>query len=219
MIHSKQGVMGRMNEILQHHFYLTLGAHLLDLADRTVARAPQLCGPDANITSPDTMYHRKVNTFLEHKVKSCAMAWHGGSQSDTVRVPPRSEHGINRRHLHDYRSAEHNWSLPVVLSILCIEDGKLLAATLRQLGAPRLSPDPTFDIVNWDVRSFTIIATFDPERLRKLFNSPRHQERWLNEPPSIDDMKHLLTWLGPQQGEFAYFRQHYFDLYVESTWT
>jgi hypothetical protein len=214
-IDSREGEQGRVGEILQFFLWLRFGTALEDLADRTERRAPLLYGREGTITSPDASGIKTAPLFVEFKTKSHHEEWRGGSINDQPRYPPRTEEGIDRKKWLDYQRAEQMWRKPVVLSILSIKEGEVIAATLQQLGEPRHSLHESFDLVNWDVRQFNRIASFDPNRLHALFRGPgRAQElrqRWLRALPPRDEINRVLEWLQAQQAEFSLVRQHIFD--------
>lgn len=213
---------GRIGEILQFHWYRLLGAKLAPLADRTDQRAPMLHGPNAQLISPDTLGMKSADFFLEFKTKSHHFKWGGGSRDDKPHISARTEEGIDGYSQNAYKDVEREWKRPVVLSILSIKEATIIAATFHQLGEPRHSPNDGWPLVNWDIRSFTRIAQFDPVRLRTLFNSKHStatacRERWLKQQPYGHELERVLDWLGAQQSEFKTFREYFFD-HVEREW-
>lgn len=219
---SKQFRIGRIGEILQFYWYRSLDVQLLDLADRTANRAPLLHGPNATIISPDTLGRKTADFFLEFKTKTQHFEWNGGSISDDPRVAARTEEGIDHRAWRSYADAERQWKRPLVLSFLAIQQGTIIAATLGQLGVPRLSPHEHFRLVNWDVRSFAVIGTFDADRLAKLFYDPEpkfeaKRKQWIERMPPFEEVKRWFDWMRAQQSELELIRQHVFD-HVERGW-
>jgi hypothetical protein len=217
---TKEWRKGRLGEILQFGVYWRLRVLLEPLADRTFRRAPLLHGFVATITAPDANALKTARFFLEFKTKEHHEQWRGGSPNDNPRVSSRSEEGIDRGKRLEYRRAEVLWKQPVVLSILSITEAEILAATFKQLGEPRRSNHPDYDIDSWDVRQFSRILTFDPDRLRRFFhgkNSRTGQDRWLKDMPRVEEICKMLDWLGASQAEFEGMRQFIFDQ-IESDW-
>jgi hypothetical protein len=220
---SRESNFGRLGEILQFACYRQLGVELADLADRTDKRAPLLYGKEASVSSPDSFGIKSGRAFFEFKTKQRNEIWRGGSENDEPRYPPRIEQGINRRSRLSYLEAERRWRQPVVLSFLVIQSARIIAATLKQLGEPRPSLNPDYDLVNWDVRRFSLVMLFDAERLDRLFNYNDERTKevrrlWLAAMPSIQSQDAMLRWLGTRQGEFQVVRQHIFDE-TEREWT
>lgn len=206
---------GRIGEILQYWMYHGLGVDLLDLADRTENRAPLLQGT-TSIISPDVAAIKTAEFFIEFKTKTHHQEWRGGSPGDENPVPRRFEEGIDASKLRNYLAAETRWRKPVVLSVLSIKEAELRAATLWQLGNPRHSPNPAWKLVNWDIRQFSLIARFDSARLSHILTGREPKaaalrNRWLERAPKHNEVKPVLDWLRPTQGEFVDVRQFIFD--------
>jgi hypothetical protein len=225
MLNSKYWRQGRLGEILQLHVYLNLGVKIQDLADRTHKRAPLLLRRTGEIVSPDASAIKTGKFFFEFKTKSSHEKWDGGSKDDNPKTPPRTEEGINNYSYQDYLAAEQDWHQPVVLSILSIKEGELIATTLNHLekfGKPRLSHDPAWPIINWNVDAFSRVAAFDPERLDRFFNEDEPstntgRERWLSALPRHDEAIKMLEWLGCRQTEFDEIARFVFDC-IERDW-
>jgi hypothetical protein len=219
---SKEWERGRIGEILQMFVYLDYGVRIQDLADRTEKRAPLLRGRDCSIISPDTTAIKTAEFFLEFKTKTIHLEWNGGGRNAEKPHPPRSEQGIDRRLWLAYQMAEKDWRKPLVLSILCLQSCEIIAATLQQLGEPRFSPNEGYDLVNWAVRRFHQIASFDRERLDRLFNGDDAQvldirKRWLEQMPNVNDRTVILEWLRLGDGQFDFLRRFIFDQ-IEQGW-
>jgi len=219
---TKEWIRGRLGEIVIFFTLLHFGFEMDDLADRTHDRAPLLHSRRGVIRSPDARGVKTAHVQFEFKTKTKHERWRGGGKDDPVKVSARVEQGIDRRPWLDYRMAERRWRIPVVLCILAIEPAEILAATLAQLGEPRRSPNESFDIVNWDIRRFSRIASFDPQRLHRFFNSKEPRllelhERWLERIPPREEVEKILKWLDVRQGEFEVIRQHVFDQ-IERGW-
>jgi hypothetical protein len=212
---------GRLGEILQFYLYRSLGVQLLDLADRTHKRAPLIHNAKI-LPSPDTLGRKSAEFFLEFKTKTQHQHWNGGGPNDIVRTPARIEEGIDESKLYQYLEAQNTWKKPIVLSILSIKDATIIAASLGQLGEPRLSPNKWYKFVNWDIASFNLITSLDEKRLYRFFHSDEAsfknlRQRWLEHMPTFDKVKRVLDWFEPQQGEFKVLLEFIFDQ-IEREW-
>jgi len=224
MLHdAREWKQGRIGEILQFFIYKDFAVEMQDLADRTEKRAPLLYGK-CQIPSPDISAIKTARFFVELKTKTKHQLWGGGAIDDPIKYAARTEEGIDRDKWHHYQQASQRWRQPVVLSVLCIKAGDMIAATLDQLGKPRCSPRPEYDLVNWDIRQFSSLASFDADRLQRLFNfnnpEPRIkilQDLWLQQMPREQQVRSVLSWLSARQLQFDVVRQFIFDQ-IEREW-
>jgi hypothetical protein len=213
---------GRTGEILQFVIYRNFGMTMLDVADRTHGRAPMLYCDECKIISADSIGSGKNGgAQIEFKVKTAQMHWRGGSPQDNPRVSARNEHGIDRIKFHNYLKAQEKFGMPLVLSILCVETGTMIAATLEELGEPRFSSDKLHDLVSWDVRSFKTIAKFGKGKLFRLFTGSGKaadlRERWSQKMPDIASIQRVIKWLDIQERELPGFAGFRFDQ-IEHGW-
>jgi hypothetical protein len=207
---------GRLGEILQIAMYMHYGLRIIDIGGSTNNRAPLLHHRELSLVAADGLAIRTGPAFIEFKTKSHHFDWNGGSPDDAVKVPVRTEEGIDLRSYRQYRAAREQTNIPFVLSILSIEDGELLCATIDELPLPRLSGNADFQLANWDVRAFQRVARFDSDRLAAFFRDPR-ADRWLADLPSDHTMLRMVEYFRPRDQEFEFYLQHIFDQ-IERGW-
>ncbi len=195
--------MGRRGEILQLATFTRFGFSLIDVGGSSNAKAPLLHRYEFSFVAPDAMAFKTGPLWMQFKTKSRHQQWRGGSMLDAEKIPPRDEEGIDRKDWLGHLKVEQDTRIPVVLAVLSIQEGELLANTLRGLGEPRESPNPAYDLVNWPTWKFRRLATFDCRRLRHYF---RHKDGSYRDAPtdvpSQLQLRQTLDWLRPQQGEF-----------------
>lgn len=194
--------LGRRGEILQIATLARFGFSVLDVGGSTNDKAPFLHHFDANFVAPDAMAFKTGKLWMEFKTKGRHNSWRGGSSGDVPRVPPRIEEGIDRSSYEHYLHTQRSWKTPVVLLVLSIKEGELLGNTIASLGEPRYSPNLAYDIVNWDIFKFRRLCQFDCARLRKYFyNSDGAVRRAPDDMPSARELRQVLDWLRPAQGD------------------
>lgn len=208
---------GRIGEIIQRALYQQWGVNFIDIAGSTNGRAPLLHSAQMQLPAADNLAIKTAPCWLENKTKTHHNPWNGGSLSDEIKTSPRIEEGIDTSKWLTYQAVEQRTKMPFVLSILSLDESEMLAATLQQLGEPRWSPDPDYDMVNWDVRSFARVARLDPERLHRYFENRRIGDEWLVEPPNDRKLADIADFLKPADSEFDVVLQHVFDQ-VEHSW-
>ena len=207
---------GRLGEILQIAMYMHYGLRVIDIGGSTSNRAPLLHHRKLSLVAADGLVIRTGPAFIEFKTKRRHFDWGGGAPDDPVKISARLEEGIDLRSYRQYRAVREQTSIPFVLSILSIQDGELLCEAIDKLPLPRVSPNPEFALVNWDVRSFQRVARFDPDRLGKFFCDPR-ADRWLDDLPADHAMLRIVEYLRPSDQEFGQVLEYLFDL-VERGW-
>jgi hypothetical protein len=207
---------GRLGEILQIAMYMHYGLRIIDVGGSTNNRAPLLHHRDLSLVAADGLAIRTGPAFIEFKTKRHHFDWRGGAPDDPVKVPARTEEGIDLRSYRQYRAVREETNIPFVLSFLSIEDGELLCAAIDELPLPRISQNTDFPLANWDVRSFRRAARFDPQRLDHFFRDPR-ADRWLDDLPSDKVMLRIVEYLRPRDQEFKFYLEHIFDQ-IERGW-
>lgn len=214
---------GRTGEILQYGMWLGFGCGLQDLSDRTRDRAPLIHDATTTLIAPDTNAIRTAEFGLEFKTKSKHEIWRGGGPDDDPKINARMEEGIDTAKFHQYTAFQQRWRKPLVLSILSLDPPELIAGTLDELSkTARVSTHPHYPFTNWDVRSFTRLATFNGEVLSRFFDQQNERssmirKRWLERSPTYDEVHAILKYLQPAQPEFEGFQQHLFDV-TERNW-
>lgn len=195
--------MGRRGEILQLAVLARFGFSVIDIGGSTNNNAPFLHKYDVNFVAPDALAFRSGPLWMEFKTKSHHTPWRGGSVRDNPRIPPRMEEGVDRRSFLAYQQVAKTTGVPVVLWVLSIKESELLANSLRNLGEPRPSPDPSYDLVSWDISKFRRVCEFDPKRLREYFVSKDGERRACpSDVPPPAALRKVLDYLNPSQREF-----------------
>lgn len=160
--------------------------------------APKLHAAIGNMIAPDAWLFHECLLLGEFKTKDRHPVWRNEGEN---RLPEGRFQGIDGHVFHAYDEA--NKRVPVVLFILCQEDGTLYAASLDQLGCPTPSLRPAaHPMVNWPLSLFTQLVAFDQNRLTLFLNKPLDVERM----PDNEAGERLLEWLRPQQYELVHFR-------------
>ena len=160
--------------------------------------APKLHSPIGNMIAPDAWMFHECLLFGEFKTKHEHPVWRNGGDD---RLPEGKFQGIDGHVFRAYDAA--NQTVPVVLFILCEEDGILFAASLDELGCPTPSLRPSqHPIVNWPLNLFIPLVTFDQARLSRFLNKPFDIETMV----ANEAGKRLLDWLRPRQYELDHFR-------------
>lgn len=195
---SREARIGRCGEILASCLWQQVGFAHIDIAAAAIRGAPLVNTWEGSFVAADGIMIRR-GTFL-HEIKT-------KQQSDSSRGGPRDVrwipngarfHCIEAPNDRAYRQQWRRTGLPFVLSIICIDDAELLAATLWRLGEPYPSLQPVrYNVVNYPVDRFARVWQFDPKRLAAFF---REDPRKL----SHARMRLFLEWLRPRQTEFGF---------------
>jgi hypothetical protein len=187
------------------------GFAMVDVAAAAIRGAPLMRTWEGSIVAPDGIIVRNAMFLLEVKTKTRADHSRGGSR-DADWIPGGQKfHCIDRANFLGYRRAQISFGRPLVVCVINIQDGLLLAATLRKLGDPYPSLQPQlYDVVNFPERRFAVLWEFDRRRLSTLFNE---------QPDKLNDarMHKVVNWLRPRQSEFDYFRRDLIDQ-LEDQW-
>jgi len=179
------------------------GFRLIDIGGSSNEKAPMLHKYKFSCIAPDALAFLSGPLWVECKTKSAHNKWRGGAQADPIRFGPCAEEGIDREKYEAYLRVQKDTGVPVVLLILSIKEGELVGNTLRGLGEPRFSPNPNYDLVNWDVYKFRRICQYDCVRLRKYFyNKDGGVIQAPTDMPSDQQRRQAVERLKPQQGEF-----------------
>jgi hypothetical protein len=204
--------LGRNGELLADAMYRQEGFRVLDVAAAAIRGAPLLRKWECSIVAPDGLMVRNGIFWNEVKTKKRPGRSDGGPRG--IKWVQRDEkfECVGRPNYHGYWRARKETGLPVVVTLIDVEDGLLMAATLEQLGEPYPSLQPNlYDVVNFPQRRFRILWEFDRKRLASYFH----------EPPEMKTerrMRRFAGWLRPRQYEFDYFR-HDLILRLERQWT
>ena len=207
---------GRLGEILQIGMYLKFGLRIIDIGGSTNNRAPLLHHRELSLVAADGLAIRTGAAFIEFKTKQHHYEWPGSWSDDSVKVSARTEQGINLYSYRQYRAVREQTNIPFVLSFLSIEEGELICATIDDLPLPRISRNPCYELVNWDVRDFHCVSRFDPDGLERFFRDPR-ADRWLADLPPDRKLLDMIEYLQPREQQFGPVLEHIFDQ-IERGW-
>jgi hypothetical protein len=190
---------GRRGEVVWFHYIVQVCEFIaFDQSAAANGRAPVLHQSGGNLIAPDAWLFHDLMLFGECKTKRHHLDWRNDGED---MLPTGKAQGIDRRVYGAYGAA--NVKVPVVLFIICVEDGTIYAASLDELGQPTPSLQPTVHpMVNWSLNLFTPIVVFDRDRLDAFLNKPVDIEVM----PDAAQGRRLLDWLRPQQYELNHFR-------------
>lgn len=200
--------LGRATELLCYEMYGSVQFAQLDIAAATARGAPLVRSWEGAFVAADSLMVRRGIFLHEIKYKSKAGESGGGPRPDPdgpcpAGWIPRGErfHCIERPNFHSYRQQARKFKLPLILSVVTLDRGWILAASLRDLGEPYpcLRPDER-DVVNFPERRFTVLWELDQKRLVKFYREPL-------EKLTPKRMRLFVDWLRPRQAEFAFFRE------------
>lgn len=196
--YSETDRIGRIGELLAGNLYRGVGFASIDVAAAAIRGAPLIEHWETSIVAPDGIISRNAMFLHEIKTKRRADLSRGGSMGLSWIPHGQRFHGIDRANYLGYLRAQALFKRPCIITIVCIEDAEILAASLRQLGEPYPSLLPQlYDLVNFPIERFRRIWAFDPKRFPKLFNE--QPEKLLP-----GRMRRIIEWLQPVQAEFDF---------------